>query len=152
MTVCLPTFSTHPDEKRDIEPAIQTYFKNAGVEIHVIDGLFDLLVVSPVDRFDSYLEVKVRLKNHSKSCPISPAQWSFLKAHAACSSMESNLRFLIYDHHSKKYAIATASQLAGGIQPKTPKTTSYISSACLASLPWADECVTGASLMAWVRR
>lgn len=54
--MCLPTFPAHPDEKRDLEPAIQPYFQNAGVEVHVIDGLFDLLVVSPINRFDSILK------------------------------------------------------------------------------------------------
>lgn len=150
--MCLPTFNSHPDEKRDLEPALLNYLKNVGISAHVIDGLFDLLIVSPVGRFDSYLEVKVRLKNGSKSCPITPTQWAFFSGLSPSSSMEANFRALIYDHQAKKYALVTASQLSAGIQPKHPKTTSYISAPCLSSLPWGDECVVEKSLHAWIRR
>lgn len=150
--MCLPKFTSHPDEKKDLEPALLTYLKGVGLTVHVVDGMFDLLVVSPHGHVDSYLEIKVRLKGHSKSCPISPAQWSFLNGHTHPSRMESNLRILIYDHEAKLYALATASQIRGGIQASLPSSTSYISAGCLGGLPWSDECVTEKSLMAWIYR
>jgi hypothetical protein len=150
--MCLPKFTSHPDEKKDLESALLACLKGVGLTVHVVDGMFDLLVVSPRGHVDSYLEIKVRLKGHSKSCPISPAQWSFLSGHVAPSRMESNLRVLIYDHEAKLYALATASQIKGGIQASQPSSTSYISASCLGGLPWGDECVTEKSLMAWIYR
>ena len=119
--MCLPKFTSHPDEKKDLESALLACLKGVGLTVHVVDGMFDLLVVSPRGHVDSYLEIKVRLKGHSKSCPISPAQWSFLSGHVAPSRMESNLRVLIYDHEAKLYALATASQIKGGIPAGHPK-------------------------------
>src|SRR6266704_3360280 len=140
--MALPIFESQPDEEADFQPAIVEFFKHESVQVRIIDGLFDLLLSSSRRGRDSYLELKVRLKTQGRACPISPAQWRLINFHDPLCAFEQDYRVLIYDQQDgDQYALATASELLGGIPAGEPQSTAYIRSCCLDCLAWREPIV-----------
>lgn len=149
----LPVFQQQPNEMAEFQSAIVTFFRDENVNTYIINGLFDLLLSSPITRSDSYLELKVRLQTQRYMCPITAAQWRLFNGHDPASPFEANYRVLIYDQQNGgRYAMATASNLRNGITANEPNDTSYITVACLNALAWAEPKVISQYLLAWVHR
>jgi hypothetical protein len=148
----LPIFSTQPNEVNDLQPAVMDCIRKEGFSVYSIDGLFDVLI-SGGGRFDSYIELKIRLESQNYKCPITPKQWHLLNSHQSTDNFEDNYRVLIYDYRDGgSYALVSASNLSIGITGNQPNDTSYISNECLDSLEWGSLNVTHRKLFEWLRR
>jgi len=148
----LKTFKAQPDERSEFQESVRNFFKKSSLKVHDINGLFDLLIESPTVGTDSYLELKVRLASQHSKCAISRLQWHFFRTRSATSFFAENFRVLIYDHERRMFALATTADLASGLTMSTPRSTSYISKACLDKLDWRNPTVASTLLLNWVRR
>jgi hypothetical protein len=149
----LPLFENQPNEEREFQPAVVQFLRAEGVQVRIIDGLFDLLLSTPRRGRDSYLELKVRLRSQGRACAISPAQWRLIQSHDPLSAFEHHYRVLIYDEQGGgRYAFAAASELLSGIPHREPQSTAYIRSSCLDGLTWQDPIFTTKILLEWANR
>ena len=146
----LPSFNERPDEKNDLEHQIVNFLKLHTLDVVVLDGRIDLLIRSGNCCPDHFLELKVCLDGDGKSPPITSEQWHYLKSISCGSAFDARYRILIYDHSSKLYALASAPQIAEGLQVDPPGSTCYISAPCLKGLPWSSPASVELAILSWV--